>query len=598
MTITTTTPTSSVTAGSTTASSTSSTTTSTGATSTSTLNTTGGGATYLTGTASGLNTQALINAAMQQYLEPATQLQAQVTANQTKIAAYQQLQSLISGLTTSMSKLASQTFSVLNTGGSDFLNKSATVTASDGSTASNYVSITAAQSATVSNYTLEVNQLAEAQKVASTAMSQSTALGYAGSFTLSDASGTPQTITVTSSMTLNDVATAINNVSASSGVSASIIKDSSGQYRLVLSANDTNQSISTSVTSGQDVLNAMGLTDSTGAFANVIQAAQPAKVTVDGQQITSDTDDITDAVSGLDIQLNNATPTNVTLNVKVASDPSAVQTDLNNFIIAYNSLRSFVTANQQVNSDGTVSSSAPLFADSLLTGASQMLNGLLATPSASSSGSIRTLADIGITLDANNNLQISNQSALTSALQNNLSQVASMFQTTYAPSDSGLKLMQNSTSTAFNFTLTVTANANGTLTGASVNGDSSMFSISGNLITGNAGTPYAGLSFAYHTSAASTAIQVSIQPGLANQIKSFASMYADSVTGLIQQTITSLDNQDTDWNSRITQIQQQSQDYQTQLINKYALMEQQVQAQQLIQQQIKAIMQSQYSSNN
>jgi flagellar hook-associated protein 2 len=593
-TISSTTPTS-TTSSSTTATNNATTTTSTGATSTSSLNTTSSGQSYLSGTASGLNTQALINAAMQTYLEPATKLQSQVTANQTKIAAYQQLQTLISGLTSSMSKLQSQTFSVLNTTASDFQNMSASVTASDGSTASNYLSVTASQSAVASSYTLQVTQLAEAEKVASSSMSQTTALGYSGSFTLSDASGAPQTITVTSGMKLTDIASAINNVSASSGVSASIVKDSSGQYKLVLSANDTNEAITTTPVSGDNVLNAMGLTNSTGAFTNVLQKAQPSIVTVDGQQITSDSDTITDAVSGLTLQLNNTTPTGTTLNVKVASDPTAVQTDLNNFITAYNSLRSFVNTNQQVNADGSVSSSAPLFADSLLTGASQMLNGLLSTPTASS-GSIRSLGDIGITLDGNNNLQISDQTKLTNALQKNLSQVQAMFQTTYAPSDSGLKLMQNSTSTGFNFTLNVTANADGTLSGASVNGDSSLFTVSGNLITGKAGTPYAGLSFAYHTTAASAAIQVSIQPGLANQISNFASVYADASTGLIQGTISQLTDQDTAWNARIAQIQQQSQNYQTQLINKYALMEQQVAAQQLVQAQIKAIMQSQNSN--
>src|ERR1700740_1499487 len=106
--------------------------------------------------------------------------------------------------------------------------------------------------------------------------------------------------------------------------------------------------------------------------------------------------------------------------------------------------------------------------------------------------------------------------------------------------------MGNTTSTAFNFPLTITANADGTLTGASVNGDSSMFTVSGNLITGKTGTPYAGLSFAYHTTSASTTVQVALQPGLANQINSFASMYADSSTGLIQNQITVLSNQDTD----------------------------------------------------
>lgn len=564
------------------------TTTGTGSTTTSSVSTTGG-VTHLTGTASGLNTQALIDAAVAQRTAPATTLQNKITANQAKIGAYQQLQTLINGLTTSMSKLAAPNFSVLKTGTTDFQNKTVSVSASNGGTASNYITATASGSAVATSYTLSVDQLAEAETVASSAMSQTSALGYTGSFNLQEAGGTAQTINVTSGMSMIDVASAINAVASKSGVSASIVKDTSGNYRLVLSANDTNQAITTSVVSGTDVLNQMGLTDTSGAFTNVLQAAQPAKVTINGSQISNDTNDLTDAVSGLDLQLSNTTPTGVTLHMSVAADPSAVQSDISNFVTAYNSLRSYVATNQKVNPDGTVDSSEPLFADSLLTSASQMLNAIVSTPSPSATGSIKTLADLGITLDNNNNLVVTNQAALSGALQNNLAQVASMFQTSFTPSDPSLKMIRNTSTAAFNFTMDVTANPDGTLASVSVNGDSSLFTVSGASIVGKAGTPYQGLTFALVASS-NTSIQVSIQPGLANKIDNFASQYANAGSGLIQQSINQLTQQDDSWNTQITTIQQQAAVYQTQLINKYAKMEQEVNAAQLVQAQIKAIL--------
>jgi flagellar hook-associated protein 2 len=569
------------------------TTTSTGATTTSQVNTLGS-TSYVTGTASGLDTQSLINAALAQRTAPADTLDAQVTANKTKIAAYQQLQSLINGLSTSMSKLASQAFSTVSSGATDFQAKTVSLTASDASTASSYISATASSAAVAASYSLTVDQLATSEAVASNAFPQSSALGFTGVFSLGEAGATAQSISVTAGMTLSDVAAAINAVSSNSGVSASLVKDSSGNFRLVLSAADTNKAITAQTVSGDNVLNELGATDSTGAFANVLQAAQPALVTIAGSQISSDTNEISDAISGVSLSLSKTTPAGTTLTLAVAPDTSAVESDVSAFITAYNSLRSFVSANQQVGANGVVdSSTAPLFADSLLAGASQMLNGLLSTPSASATGTYQTLADLGITLDSNNNLVQSDTSALDAALKSHPAQVAAMFQSSFTPSDNGLKLLQNSSTGAFDFTLDVAYDASGTPTSVSVGGDSSVFTMQGTRIVGVAGGPYQGLSFSL-AGTTSQSIHVTIQPGLANQLVNFASMYGGT-SGFISQQISALTSQDSAWSAQSAQIRSDAADYQTQLINKYATMEQEVAAAQLVQAQIKAILLGQQS---
>ncbi|MDB5444956.1 MAG: flagellar hook protein [Phenylobacterium sp.] len=558
------------------------------ATTTSKVNTSGSSA-YLTGTASGLDTQSLITAAVAQKTAPADQLDAQVTANKTKIAAYQQLQTLISGLSTSMSQLASSAFSSVATTASAFDQKTVSLTASDSSTASSYLAASAEGTAAAASYTLQVDQLAAGEKVASAAKDQTTPLGLSGSFTLSEASGTASTITVTADMTLQDLASAINAVASASGVSASTVKDSSGGFRLVLSGNDTNQAISATAASGDDVLQSLGLTGSDGAFVTVLQAAQPALVTIDGAQISNDTNDVTDAVSGLSLSLLKTTPTGVSLTLGVTADYSAVKTAITDFITAYNSLRSFVATNQQVGADGSVSSSAPLFADSLLRNASQSVGQLLSTVSPSATGGYGTLGDLGITLDANNNLVLSNETTLDNALLSNLGQVSAMFQSSFTPSDSALKLLQNTSSSSFDFTLDVTADASGAITGASVGGDSSGFTVSGSRIVGVKGGPYDGLSFALAASG-DTSIHVAISPGFANQVTSFAALFGDTTSGLIQQQITALTAQDDSWTTQSDKIRSDADAYQTTLVNKYASMEQEVSAAQLVQAQIQALL--------
>jgi len=564
------------------------TTTSTGASSSSAVNT-AGSTTYLTGTASGLDTQSLIAAAVAQKTAAADTLDAKVTANKTKIAAYQQLQTLVTGLSTSMSKLASQNFSSVSTTASAFQDKSVTLTSSDSTSASSYIAASADASAAAASYKLQVTQLAAAEKVASSAMDQTAALNYTGSFTLQEGSGTAATINVTPDMTLADLASAINAASATSGVGASIIKDSSGGYRLVLSANDTNQAISATAVSGDDVLGGLGLTGSDGAFADVLQAAQPAIISLDGQQITSDTNNVTDAVSGVSLSLLNTTPTGTTVTLAVQPDYSGVKTAITDFITAYNSLRDFVSSNQVVGANGAVDSSEALFADSLLRSVSQQVGSLVSTPSATATGAYKTLADLGVTIDENNDLQLTDENALDNALLSNLSQVASMFQSTFTPSDPSLKLLQNTSLSGYDFTLDVTAGADGTITGASVNGDANAFTVSGNRLVGAAGTIYAGLSFALVASG-DTSIHVNITPGLANQVANFATEFADPSSGLIEQQIDALNDQDTAWSTQSAQIRSDADDYQTSLINKYSNMEQEVSAAQLVQQQIKAIL--------
>jgi flagellar hook-associated protein 2 len=114
----------------------------------------------------------------------------------------------------------------------------------------------------------------------------------------------------------------------------------------------------------------------------------------------------------------------------------------------------------------------------------------------------------------------------------------------------------------------VTVDGSGNLTSASVNGDSSMFTVSGNLIIGNYGTPYAGMSFGY-TGTTSQSITVSSTSGLASQLYQVANNFSQS-SGSLQTLITNLQSNDTDLQTKITDIDTQASNLQTQLQNQYA----------------------------
>jgi flagellar hook-associated protein 2 len=556
-------------------------------TSTATVSTSGS-STYVTSTASGLDTDAIIDAAVAQKTARADTIDAKVTANKTKISSYQSLQTLLQAVTDSMSNLASAAYSSISTTTNAFDEKQAYLTASDGSDATDILAVSADSDATASSYAISVSQLAKAQKVASAMQtSSSTALNLAGVMSIGAADGTAVDITVTATMTLADLSTAINAQTSTSGVSATVISTSTGA-RLVLSTTDTNQAITVSSTSGDDIGVGIGLTDSTGAFTNELQAAQPSIITVDGLTVTSDSNELTDVVPGLSISLLQTTTTDQSITLDIEANYDDIKTAITDFITAYNSLRDFVTTNQTVGSDGTVSDDAVLFADSILRDVNRQLSAVLSDTPASAGDDVTDLSDLGITFDSDNQLELSSETTLDNLLLTNMSAVSKFFESSYTTDNSGLKMLKNSTSLSLDFSLDVTA-TDGAISSVSVNGDSSLFTVTGSLITGAKGSIYEGLSFAL-APATTGSISVQIEQGFANKITNLLDSYANTSSGTIQNQISSLETIDTSLTTQSDDIRTDAEDYRTKLVTKYANMESELSAAQLLQAQIKAIL--------
>jgi flagellar hook-associated protein 2 len=111
--------------------------------------------------------------------------------------------------------------------------------------------------------------------------------------------------------------------------------------------------------------------------------------------------------------------------------------------------------------------------------------------------------------------------------------------------------------------------SSGNLSSASVNGDSSQFSISGDTIMGNVGTPYAGMAFTY-TGTTSQSITVSSTQGLASQLYTIANNFGNTSTGSFQTLISNLETTDNDDQNQVDENQSEADQYQTQLQDQYA----------------------------
>jgi flagellar hook-associated protein 2 len=293
----------------------------------------------------------------------------------------------------------------------------------------------------------------------------------------------------------------------------------------------------------------------------VLQVAQSALFTLDGISMTRNTNDISDVLGGITFDLLQATPSGTTINISIGPDTSQISSALQTFVTNYNAYRDAVIAQQATNSDGTASSSAVLFGDGTMR---DITNRLEATLTGTVGG--LTMSDLGLSFNEKNELVL-DSGTLSAILTSNLSGVTK-FLSAQTTTSSGQLTVVNTGTSPQSFTLDLAVDSSGTLTGASVGGDSSLFTVSGTSIIGNAGTAYAGMAFTYSGST-SQSITVTSTSGIAAQIYQIANTYSKS-TGSLQTQITDLQSRDGTMQQKVDDIDSAAAAFKAQLQSQYA----------------------------
>lgn len=511
-------------------------------------------------TSTSVDWSALITAAVNAKLTAATTISTSITNNEAKISAYQTLQTDLSTLSSGLSSLATAVVNSLATNA--FATRAATISSTGDLSASSALSMSVSSGAATGDHTLTISQVATAQKVIGTSQSsQTSALGYSGTFSLGLGSGSTADITVSSTMSMQDVVDAINAQTSTTDVQASIIQVSSGSYEMVLTGTEDAADISYSSTSGDDILSELGVTDSTGAFADVLQTSQAAEFSLDGISMMRDTNDITDVLTGVTFNLLQATTSGATINISIEPDTSQIESAVETFVTDYNTFRDAVIAQQATASDGTADSSAVLFGDGTMRDIMDSLQNALN----STVGGL-TMADLGLSFNEKNELEL-DTSTLSDVLSTNLSGVTTLLSAQTKTSSSQLSVVNTGTSPQ-SFTLDLTVDSSGNLSSASVGGDSSLFTVSGTTIIGAAGTAYAGMAFTYSGST-SQSVTVTSTAGIATQLYQLSKTYS-STSGSLQTLITNLTDRDTELQQKVDDVESAASAYQTQLQTQYA----------------------------
>ncbi len=511
------------------------------------------------------DTASLVEAKLESRYNRIDSMSSEVTANETKIAAYEDLQGMLQDLTDNLTALRGDPSS---TGKSSdvFRDRTAYLTSSTSTSASTYMSATVEEGTDLDTHTITITQVAKANILgSSTQDSRYTALGVSGTFTLGTSTGSAS-ITVDEDMSLGDIADAINAEQSTSGVKASVMKVSDTSYQLVLTSVETGKTITASDTSGTVLTSTLGLLTSSGAIdsSKVLQSAQKAIFSVDGVTITRSSNDIDDVLDGVTLHLYSAPSTDTALTLEVSNDLTAIKDAITALVETYNTLRDFVVTNQTTTSSGTADDSATLYGDSTLRSIASTLQSIL-----SSGTSDTSLAALGITFDDNNKLVV-DDSALGNALLDNLDDIQALFSYTMTSSSGDLSLVRHPNA-AFDFTLKVEVDSSGALTSASVGGDSSLFTVSGSTIKGATGSIYEGLTLVY-TGSTSKSITVNLTQGIADQMYYASDAVGNSDDGTLVSVIKSLNNNNDTLNDKIDTLTSSTQTYANYLYNLYANM--------------------------
>jgi flagellar hook-associated protein 2 len=276
---------------------------------------------------------------------PADNLEKRIEANDEKIAALKELQTLVGTLKDSMANLYGAT-SFDNS--RNIFESKQIFASSDGTEAGSLMGVVASNAAETGSYKFEINQVASRHKLSSNtqtvaASADVTGLTGTGTFTITGGSGS-SSVTVAAGDTLQDIRDKINNVKDTTGIQASVVKVSETESTLILTSVEEGEAnrMSFSDDTGS-VLQSLGvLTDPTTInAANVIDDGNNASITLDGITVTRGSNEFSDLIDGLSISLYDAEP-GTEITIEIEQDLNQAKTAILNFVEAYNAVQTFI----------------------------------------------------------------------------------------------------------------------------------------------------------------------------------------------------------------------------------------------------------------
>lgn len=272
-------------------------------------------------------------------------------------------------------------------------------------------------------YAVEVTHLAQADRYASTQFNN--APGLSGNLTING-----QTISVAAGDSLANIRDKINAVDFA-GADVEAVEASIVDNRLVLTSVNTGTAATIAVTDG------VGLgfldpadADGNGVPDNHLQVAQNAQLKVNGLPVSrSSNSKLDDIVAGLIFNLKETGSMTVTVAKDNSGTVSKFKSQLNavNDLMSHLKLKTTAQAGEPDDNGNPTYTQAPLAHDKGMRSLRTEIAGdMLSIYGGAASGQPHSLADIGVTIGDDGKFKLSDESALTSALENNYEAVSDL----------------------------------------------------------------------------------------------------------------------------------------------------------------------------
>lgn len=348
---------------------------------------------YISGIATGLDTETLVQQLMAIERRPLVLMQERKNLLQQQRDAWRDINTRLNNLRDRMAELSRTSL---------FEGRSAVSSAADVATAS------ATRDAAEARYNIEVVQLAQSHRVASTKLEG--AIGYTGSTRLAVGDRDPVVIEIDADDTVHTIAEKINE--ADVAVTARVIDG-----RLVIQADETGEAHQLKFEGA--LWRELGITGDDGEILDTaqLQSAQDAVFKIEGLTIARSSNKIDDVIEGVTFTLQGEGETVI----DIKRDEAAVLDAVRKFVEQYNSTMSFI---QSRSSDGGV-----LQGDTLLMRIAFQLRSDITARVGGAGLAYNQLAAVGISIDRHGTMTL-NEAKLREALADDPEAVQKLFAAT------------------------------------------------------------------------------------------------------------------------------------------------------------------------
>lgn len=286
-----------------------------------------------------------------------------------------------------------------------------------------YFTVSADTDAVSSNYSLEVIQLAQAEKLTSGAFADSDAVVGTGTLTIQLGTEFVSINIDSENNSLAGIRDAINAEQNNPGIGASIVNADSGSY-IILTAEKTGAANTITVTQsgGDGGLAALEYDPPTSTALTETVAAQDGLIRIDGLDVFSDTNTFDGAVQGVSISALQVTSVQESLTVE--DDGEATQVLVAEFVESYNALVQTLNSLSAYDADTEIAS--PLLGDATLRGIRDQIRRELSVAVSDIEADFSTLAEVGVETQLDGSLKL-NSATLSEVLDGDFVKFGQLF---------------------------------------------------------------------------------------------------------------------------------------------------------------------------